>query len=149
MQIQISWLLQKPTDLDLHCLQRQGLSGSSRTRIKLDSQHAICSIRNNITISENVTMSEHSQQLQYYSTCASDLKIEILSSRLLLINLSYFSAEQLKTKTKSALLSALLVCKSGFQYFRFKVFLLFDMVLVSHLANIPLHLLRKVINLYS
>ena len=24
MQIQISWLLQKPTDLDLHCLQRSG-----------------------------------------------------------------------------------------------------------------------------
>ena len=24
VQIQISWLLQKPTDLDLHCLQRQG-----------------------------------------------------------------------------------------------------------------------------
>ena len=33
MQIQISWLLQKPTDLDLHCLQRQGLSGFSRTRV--------------------------------------------------------------------------------------------------------------------
>ena len=29
MQIQISWLLQKPTDLDLHCLQRQGISGSA------------------------------------------------------------------------------------------------------------------------
>ena len=34
MQIQISWLLQKPTDLDLHCLQRQGTSGFSRTRVK-------------------------------------------------------------------------------------------------------------------
>ena len=33
MQIQISWLLQKPTDLDLHSLQRQGISGFSRTRI--------------------------------------------------------------------------------------------------------------------
>ena len=33
MQIQISWLLQKPTDLDLHCLQRQDLSGFSRTRV--------------------------------------------------------------------------------------------------------------------
>ena len=37
MQIQISWLLQKPTDLDLHCLQRQGISGFSRTRIKADN----------------------------------------------------------------------------------------------------------------
>ena len=34
MQIQISWLLKKPTDLDLHCLQRQGISGFSRTRVK-------------------------------------------------------------------------------------------------------------------
>ena len=30
MQIQISWLPQKPTDLDLHCLQRQGISRFSR-----------------------------------------------------------------------------------------------------------------------
>ena len=34
VQIQISWLLQKPTDLDLHCLQRQSISGFSRTRVK-------------------------------------------------------------------------------------------------------------------
>ena len=34
MQIQISWLLQKPPDLDLHCLQRQGICGFSRTRVK-------------------------------------------------------------------------------------------------------------------
>ena len=37
MQIQISWLLQKPTDLDLHCLQRQGISGFSRTRVNTSS----------------------------------------------------------------------------------------------------------------
>ena len=30
MQIQISWLLQKPTELDLHCLLRQGMSCSAR-----------------------------------------------------------------------------------------------------------------------
>ena len=35
MQIQVSWLLQKPTDLDLHCLQWQGISGFSRTRGKV------------------------------------------------------------------------------------------------------------------
>ena len=33
VQIQSSWFLQKPTDLDLHCLQRQGISGFSRTRV--------------------------------------------------------------------------------------------------------------------
>ena len=36
MQIQISWL-QKPTDLDLHCLQRQDISGFSRTRVNWPS----------------------------------------------------------------------------------------------------------------
>ena len=35
MQIQISWLVQKPTDLNLHCLQRQGISGFSRTSVKM------------------------------------------------------------------------------------------------------------------
>ena len=34
-QIQISWLLQKPTDLDLHCLQRQCISRFSRTRVRM------------------------------------------------------------------------------------------------------------------
>ena len=34
VQIQISWLLKKPTDLDLHCLQKQGISGFSRTKVK-------------------------------------------------------------------------------------------------------------------
>ena len=38
MQIQISWLLKKPTDLDLQCLQRQGISGFSRIRIKKESK---------------------------------------------------------------------------------------------------------------
>ena len=36
VQIQISWLLQKPSDLDLHCLQMQGISRRSRTRVKND-----------------------------------------------------------------------------------------------------------------
>ena len=34
-------LLWKPTDLDLHCLQRQGISGFSRTRVK-NFRCAIC-----------------------------------------------------------------------------------------------------------
>ena len=41
MQIQISWLLQKPTDLDLHCLQRQGISRFSRTRVKRNGNKVI------------------------------------------------------------------------------------------------------------
>ena len=34
MQIQISWLLQKPTDLDLHCLLRQGMLCSAREGLR-------------------------------------------------------------------------------------------------------------------
>ena len=34
MQIEISWLLQKPTDLDLHCLLIQGMSCSARKGLK-------------------------------------------------------------------------------------------------------------------
>ena len=30
----VSWLLQEPTDLDLHCLQRQVISEFSRTKVK-------------------------------------------------------------------------------------------------------------------
>ena len=41
VQILIRWLLQKPSDLDLHCLQRQCLSLFSRTRVKmLRGRHA-------------------------------------------------------------------------------------------------------------
>ena len=35
MQFQISWLLHKPTDLDLYALQRQGIYRLSRTRVKI------------------------------------------------------------------------------------------------------------------
>ena len=35
VQNQISWLPMKPTDLDLHCLQRHGISGFSRTQNRL------------------------------------------------------------------------------------------------------------------
>ena len=35
--------LQKPTDLDLHCLQRQGISEFSRTRVKIGALRVISS----------------------------------------------------------------------------------------------------------
>ena len=38
MQIQISLLLKRSADPDLPCLQRQGLYGFSRTRVKLNLQ---------------------------------------------------------------------------------------------------------------
>ena len=44
--------IQKPTDLDLHCLQRQGISGFSRTRVKL--AHHTCSIIPHINNYDNM-----------------------------------------------------------------------------------------------
>ena len=38
MQIQISWLLQKPTDLDLHCLLRQGMKCLAREGLNTDKR---------------------------------------------------------------------------------------------------------------
>ena len=51
MQSQISWLLQKPTDLDLHCLKRQDISGFSITRLDFSANllKLICSPVNYIT----------------------------------------------------------------------------------------------------
>ena len=49
MQIQISWLLQKPTDLDLHCLQKQGYLGSVGQGLRKhdndDEEDDICKTR--------------------------------------------------------------------------------------------------------
>ena len=36
--------LEKPTDLDLHCLQRQGLSGFSKTRVKFSNAFSITAL---------------------------------------------------------------------------------------------------------
>ena len=41
VQTQISWLLQKTTGLDLHCLQKQDISGFSRTRVKILSNGTV------------------------------------------------------------------------------------------------------------
>ena len=44
MQIQISWLLQKPTDLDLHCLQRKGISKFSTQSSNKQTKRRIPSV---------------------------------------------------------------------------------------------------------
>ena len=57
VQIQISWLLQKPTDLDLHCLQRQGISGFSMTGVKVLSKVAAeCSHKLILLFSEKIRL---------------------------------------------------------------------------------------------
>ena len=48
---QISWFLQKPTDLDLYCLQRQGISGFSRTKVNFSMKtYIVDSHWNHITV---------------------------------------------------------------------------------------------------
>ena len=59
MQIQISWLLKKPTDLDLHCLQSQSISLFSRTRIKKEESKQVFRI---VTVSTRFCMI---QQIDY------------------------------------------------------------------------------------
>ena len=57
--MQIHILLQKPTDLDLHCLQNQSISLFSRTRVK-----TVACVANNVD----------SDQMQY--SMASDLGVK-------------------------------------------------------------------------
>ena len=49
VQIQISWLLQKPTDLDLHCLKKQYISAFNRTRVNLSGLNCTCCLHYYIT----------------------------------------------------------------------------------------------------
>ena len=65
VQIQISWLLQKPTDLDLHCLQRKGISGFSRTRVMKIAKALwwcaeCCSVLTNLICPEDMFAWRHS-----------------------------------------------------------------------------------------
>ena len=64
VQIQKSWLLQKPTDLDLHCLQRQGISALSRTRVKI-----LIYIRNRAKGVCNCWLGDEWKTKPWYGTC--------------------------------------------------------------------------------
>ena len=57
MQIQISWLLQKPTDLDLHCLQNRVYPGSAGQRL------------NEIESDAQETFEEPNSRLSYACLC--------------------------------------------------------------------------------
>ena len=73
MQIQISWLLQKPTDLDLHCLQRQCISGFSRPRVNsfcaFHPQRAWYQIIPLFVVVYFVTITQHSTHKMYIMLC--------------------------------------------------------------------------------
>ena len=45
--------IQKPTDLDLHCLQSQGISGFSRTRVKTQNEFELV-IVNELSVFESL-----------------------------------------------------------------------------------------------
>ena len=80
MLIQISWLLQKPNDLDLHCLQRPGISGFNGTRVKWAFrsqmfsdmfQVCYCLVGYNVLFG-NVTLTSE-QNIQYELFCQNNL----------------------------------------------------------------------------
>ena len=94
VQIQISWLLQKPTDPDLHCLQRQGISGFSRTRVNILSCFSIktcCWYLSQFTktllmITHTIHVCFHEEIRTFFlSECS--LTVAILHLTLVLLNL--------------------------------------------------------------
>ena len=72
MQIQISWLLKKPADLDLHCLQRQGISWFSKTRVNFQNSSVLVMfcvvVHIHIATDKGLFSSEKCWYLSYFST---------------------------------------------------------------------------------
>ena len=81
VQIKISWLLQKPTDLDLHCLHKQDISAFSRTRVKLTTSYLLC----NVSISDVKPPSQVVVKIagEYLTFQCDTLNVTRLSSSLL------------------------------------------------------------------
>ena len=69
-QIQISWL-QKPTALDLHCLQRQGMSEFSRTRVKLVYRDRNLALEITNQPAQDKTYNKKCDQQRFRSACTS------------------------------------------------------------------------------
>ena len=75
MQIQISWLLQKPTDLDLHCLQRQGISGFSRTRVKYQFLRSAES--QSLPFTEPITTAANKIEIFFFYLFSEEMRLDI------------------------------------------------------------------------
>ena len=64
------WLLQKPTDLDQHCLQRQGISGFSSSRVPSKNGCSLFDIKTSILFSQShdkiLNMLIHSRTCHYF-----------------------------------------------------------------------------------
>ena len=80
MQIRISCLLQKPTDLDLHCLQRQGISGFSRARVNSLPTHLHLNVFKDCWRTGRIDLNHMPQNVEYDLglQCCSDLSVQIL-----------------------------------------------------------------------
>ena len=87
-------LLQKPTDLDLHCLQRLGIAGFSRTRINTNSCLFLTSERFfedrfetelhqfKESIHEMIQEQQgHVRQIVHRATCTHDLSSQVCTKR--------------------------------------------------------------------
>ena len=80
VQIQISWLLQKPTYLALHCLRRQCISGFSRTMVKsLRSRNINVRVRANVDYFSKLCL-QNVKQCSPWSVC---LLRRVCSGRIL------------------------------------------------------------------
>ena len=81
MQIQISWLLQKPTDLDLHCLLRQGMSCSGREGLRVILYHLL-EIGKEMTERINPSPAEPGYVLPLQTVQITDLDLHCLALRM-------------------------------------------------------------------
>ena len=82
VQIQISWLLQKPTDLDLHCLQNRIYPGSAG--------HGLMSLRSPVY--------RHQSSLMFFIIqCKLKIRISILNNKTFLLYLFQMNTFQEKT----------------------------------------------------
>ena len=64
-QIHISWLLGKPADLDLLFLQRQGISGFSRTRVNSISETSQKNMLTKLNISDGTMLRARGKHLRH------------------------------------------------------------------------------------
>ena len=83
VQIQISWLLQKPADLDLHCLQRQGTSGVQQDKGKLNTILVLKLREHSVNVSKIFWMSGK-QCIPWVYTVCSCLSVKIFSRNIIL-----------------------------------------------------------------
>ena len=79
MQVQISWLLKKPTDLDLHCLQRQDISRINRTRVNVIVIQQSFELCKTVTVSKNSSLNMIKRSLYYLNVLSKQIAFQQMS----------------------------------------------------------------------